>query len=101
MAEENRDDIFTLVDENDKEIKFRLLVRSTFEGKEYFALEPAEPSDEFEDGDLVILRLESMGDDDEDATLVTIDDDDEFERVADYFDDLLFDEVDYDGDEEK
>ena len=28
--------------------------------------------------------------------LVTIDDDDEFDRVADFFNDMLFDEVDYD-----
>ena len=32
-----------------------------------------------------------------DATLVTIDDDEEFDDVADYFDDLFSEEIDYDG----
>ena len=31
-------------------------------------------------------------------TLVTIDDDDEFDRVADEFEDKLFGEIDYDAD---
>ena len=31
------------------------------------------------------------------ATLVTIDDDEEFDDVADYFDDLFSEEIDYDG----
>ena len=31
--------------------------------------------------------------------LVTIDDDEEFDRVADIFEDELFGEIDYDGDE--
>ena len=30
--------------------------------------------------------------------LVTIDDDDEFDDVADYFDNLFSDEINYDGD---
>ena len=30
---------------------------------------------------------------------MTIDDDEEFDRVADLFEDNLFDEVDYDGEE--
>lgn len=95
MAEEFNPDVFTLVDEDGVETKFELLERAEFEGKEYFALIPAEKNPDFEDGDYVILRLESIDDSDE-ATLVTIDDDDEFDRVADFFDDLLFEEVDYD-----
>ena len=95
MAEEFNEEVFTLIDEEGVETKFELLERAEFEGKEYFALIPAEKNPDFEEGDYVILRLESVDDSDE-ATLVTIDDDDEFERVADFFDDLLFDEVDYD-----
>ena len=44
----------------------------------------------------VILRLEL--DETGEETLVTIDDDDEFDRVADYFEDELFNTVDYDED---
>ena len=33
--------------------------------------------------------------------LVTIDDDEEFDRIADFFEDELFGEIDYDGGENK
>jgi uncharacterized protein YrzB (UPF0473 family) len=33
--------------------------------------------------------------------LITIDDDDEFDDVADYFDDILTQEIDYDANDEK
>ena len=35
-------------------------------------------------------------DEDGEKILVTIDDDDEFDNIADYFDDMLSDEADYD-----
>ncbi len=95
MAEELNPNVFTLVDETGKEAQFELIERAEFEGKEYFALAPIGKHPDFEEGEYVILRLESVEGTDE-ATLVTIDDDDEFERVADFFDDLLFDEVEYD-----
>lgn len=95
MTEEFNPDVFTLIDEDGVEVQFELLERAEFEGKEYFALVPVEKNPDFEDGEYVILRLEEIEGSDE-ATLVTIDDDEEFERVADFFDDLLFDEVDYD-----
>ena len=48
-----------------------------------------------EDEEYVILRSEI--DENGEESLVTIDDDDEFDRVADIFDDELFSEVDYDA----
>ena len=45
----------------------------------------------------VILKREA--DENGDDMLVTIDDDEEFDRVADIFEDELFGEIDYDGDE--
>jgi uncharacterized protein YrzB (UPF0473 family) len=58
----------------------------------YFALIPYEEESEV----YMILKLVS-GEDGED-TLETIEDDDEFDKVADYFDNTLFDEeeIDYD-----
>ena len=82
MAEIFEGDIYTLTDETGKE--------SEFEGKTYLALIPVEEGmDEY-----VILRLEA--DEKGEEVLVTIDDDDEFDRVADYFEDELFDTIDYD-----
>ena len=42
----------------------------------------------------VILKVTEEGDE---PILESIDDDDEFERVEEYFNDLLFSEVDYDN----
>ena len=49
--------------------------------------------EEIYDGDIYTLTDETG-----EETLVTIDDDDEFDRVADYFEDELFNTVDYDED---
>lgn len=95
MAEEFVQDTFTLVDEKGREIEFVLVERAIFEGNEYFALTPTKKHPDFEEGEFTILRLEPI-EGTEDANLVSIEDDEEFDRVADFFEDLLFDEVDYD-----
>ncbi len=90
MAEIFDGDIYTLTDETGKESEFELIGSCEFEGKTYLALIPVEEGmDEY-----VILRLEA--DEKGEEILVTIDDDDEFDRIADYFEDELFDTVDYD-----
>ena len=83
--------IVTLTDsENGENKDFEVLADADVDGKRYFALVPAdEDSDEY-----VILQVTEDG---EDLILETIEDDDEFEKVEDYFNDLLFNEVDYDS----
>ena len=83
--------VFTLTDEETGEEKdFELLARAELDDKLYFALVPAnEESEEY-----VILRVEEDGDD---LILETIDSDEEFEKVEDYFNDLFFNEIDYDA----
>lgn len=87
------DEIFTLTDEEGNENEFELLGSTEMDGVTYLALEPV---DDNPDGEYVILKMEKDGDED---ILVTVDDDDEFERVADFFEDELFNEVDYDTEE--
>ena len=84
-------DIITLTDEETGEDKeFELLAQATIDEKVYYALVPAnEESEEY-----AILRVTEDGDD---LVLESIDDDGEFEKVEDYFNDLLFNEVDYDS----
>ncbi len=90
MADIFEGEVFTLTDETGKESEFELLGTCEFEGKTYLALIPVEEGmDEY-----VILRLEL--DEKGEEMLVTIDDDEEFDRIADYFEDELFDTVDYD-----
>ncbi len=83
--------IFTLTDEETGEEKdFELLANGEIDGNRYFALTPAdEESDEY-----VILRVIEDGDD---IVLESIEDDEEFEKAEDYFNDLFFNEIDYDA----
>ena len=83
--------VFTLTDEETGEqLDFTLLAEAEIDGKVYYALEPAS---EEESEEYVILRVTEDGDD---LVFETVDDDDEFEKVEDYFNDFLFNEIDYD-----
>ena len=84
--------VYTLTDdETGEEQDFELLAETEIDGKKYFALVPA---NEEEAEEYVILRVSEDGDD---LILESIDDDDEFSKVEDYFNDLFFNEVDYDA----
>ena len=94
MAEEFYDDAtYTLTDEDGNEEEFVLLGSAEIEGKIYLALAPAAQA-ENEDAEYVLLRQDK--DENGEDILVTIDDDDEFDTVADLFEDELFGEIDYD-----
>ena len=89
---EEMDNIITLTDEDTgEEVNFELIDQATVDGVLYFALVPAnDPECE----EYYILRVTEDG---EDVLLESIDDDDEFEKVEDFFNDRLFGEVDYDN----
>lgn len=88
---ELENNVFTLTDEETGEEKdFELIAKAEIDKKLYFALVPA---DEEECEEYVILSVSEDGDD---IILETIEDDDEFDKVEEYFNDLLFSEVDYD-----
>ncbi len=96
---ENEREFFTLVDEDGSEIEFEKIGEITLNDKVYFAMIPAEAAENAQnDGgfcEYVVLRLEK--DEDGEDTLVSVDDDDEFDNVADVFDDMFSEEIDYDG----
>ncbi len=90
-VEELGEIIYTLTDEETgEEIDFQLIARATIDDLLYFALVPANDP---ECDEYYILRVTEDG---EDVLLESIEDDDEFEKVEEYFNDLLFGEVDYD-----
>ncbi len=92
MADELMDDeIYTLTDEDGNENQFELIGQKEIDGATYLALVPI---DENDDEEYVILKVEQ--DENGEEVLATINDDDEFERVADIFDDELFGSVNYD-----
>jgi len=93
MAGKNDDfeyDVFTLTDEEGNESQFELLGNLELDGNKYVALIPFEG----EDDEYVILKIST--DDDGNEILLTIDEDEEFERVADAFEDSFMEEYDLD-----
>jgi uncharacterized protein YrzB (UPF0473 family) len=97
MADElyNDDDVYILTDEEGNENKFELQGSIEIDGITYVALIPI---DEAED-EFVILKQSIDADGEE--VFVTIDDDDEYDRIGDIFQDELFSNIDYDEDTEE
>ncbi len=89
--EEDEVEVYTLIDdESGEEKEYECIGKTELDGNTYYALIPyEEESDEY-----VILKL--VKDNNGDELLETIDDDDEFEKIASYFDNTLFEEIDYD-----
>ncbi len=94
-------DLYTLVDEEGKEQTFELLDALEDNGEKYYALVPYSPdADELleSDGELVILKAEMDG---EEEMMVSIDDDEEFDRIGNIFlkrIEEMFDEEDSESD---
>jgi uncharacterized protein YrzB (UPF0473 family) len=92
---ELQSEIYTLTDEEGNELQFEVIASAEVNGTMYYAMIPVDDQPEAEDVyEYVVLKAEK--DEDGEDILVTIDDDDEFDNIADYFDDMLSDEADYD-----
>ncbi len=89
-------DVYTLTDEETgEEHNFELLAEADIDGSHYVALAPLDGENEDGEGQYFILRVEGEGDN---LQFSTFDDEEEtFDKVAEFFDDLFFDEVDYDN----
>ena len=95
MPENNNEvEVYLLQDENGQEYEFEVIAKCEKNGTTYFAMIPAEESEM--DGEFCEYTILKAVVENGEEILVSIDDDDEFERVADYFEDELFDTVDYD-----
>ena len=92
------DEYYTLTDEDGNELKFELIGKAELKGTQYFAFIPA---DEEQDGEFCEYTILKSVIEDGEEILVSIDDDDEFDDAADYFDDLFSEEIDYDAKPEK
>ena len=86
-------EVYTLTDEDGNESEFELIGECEIDGKTYCALTELDDEGNQVSDEYVILRLE---DEDGEDILVSIDDDEEFDRVADFFDDQFAD-IDYDN----
>ncbi|MCH5183316.1 MAG: DUF1292 domain-containing protein [Oscillospiraceae bacterium] len=92
---EEEDDLFTLTDEEGNESQFALVGDLELDGQEYLALIPADTEGDGEEDEYVILKVTT--DENGEEILVTIDDDEEFDRVADAFEDRFLNEYDLDA----
>ncbi len=94
---QNEREFYTLVDEEGTEIEFEKIGEAELGGNVYYAMIPVseEEKEEAEFCEYVVLKKEK--DENGEDTLVTVDDDEEFDNVADLFDDMFSEEIDYDG----
>ena len=86
-------DVYTLTDEEGNESQFELIGECTMDGETYYALTELDEDGNQISEEYVILKV---ADEDGEEVLVSIDDDEEFDRIADYFDDEFAD-IDYDN----
>jgi len=83
-------DVVTLTDEDGNDTEFEVVGTLEQDGKVYYALAPLEN----EDGEFFVFVLTK--DENGEDILSTVDDDEEFDRIADIFEDEFFSEADYD-----
>ena len=81
---------FLLTDESGKESKFELIGETEMDGSIYYAMVPVEDK-----GDEYVILKVVTNENGEDM-LESVDDDDEFDKIADIFDDMFMDN-DYDN----
>lgn len=89
-------DYFTLTDEEGNEIEFEMIGECEKDGERYFAMIPVEDESNT-DSDICEYIILKLAEEDGEEVLVTVDDDDELDDIADYFDDLFSREIDYDN----
>lgn len=90
------DNIVQLEDENGKELNFQHLMTLEYNGKSYVVLAPAEPMDDIDEDEAVVLRIET--DDEGNDVYATIEDEEELENAFNRY--LEIAENDEDTDEE-
>lgn len=91
MSNEYTPDLYTLVDEDGKEQTFEVLAETEYEGEVYYAMTPyyENPEEVVEDDGLLVI-LKSTYENDEEI-LVSVDDDETFDKVGEIFMSILED----------
>jgi UPF0473 protein helmi_02360 len=77
-------ELFELVDEEGNKKNFELIDAAELDGEQYFAMVPAIEDDDFLNADCDLVILKSIEDNGEEI-LASIDDDDEFDKVSEFF----------------
>lgn len=91
---EEVDNTIILNDENGNEVRFEFLDLIEYNNEEYVVLLPAE-TEEDEDGEVVILRLEDTDEEAQEESYVSVDDEETLMAVFDIFKEKFKDEFDF------
>ena len=97
---EENENIVTLIDENDEERDFEIIVTLEMEGKEYTVLLPLDGKPE-EEEEAYVFRIEAQGEgeDEDDFVLVAIEDDEEHQKVVEAYESLVQEQDDNEDEE--
>lgn len=77
------DNIIELFDEDDNPIQFEHIMTVQYEGEDYVLLAPVEPTEDMEEDEVLVLRIEN--DENGEEIYVSIDDDDLVQRVFEQY----------------
>lgn len=94
MSEEEIDDIVVLIGEDGEEVEFEHLDTIELDGKEYVILLPMDEQENEEVDEVVILKVD-QNEEGEDS-FVTVDDEDELNKVFEVFKTRMEEEYDFD-----
>ncbi len=81
-------DTISMTLDDGTELECEVIAKFEVEGKKYIALFPDKVVDGFEEGDVFFYQYKEL-DTEDDLELIMIEDEDEFEKVADAFDEIL------------
>lgn len=94
-------ELFELIDEDGNKKNFELIDAAELDGEQYFAMVPAIEDDDYLNADCELVILKAVEDNGEEI-FASIDDDEEFEKVSEFFmqriEEALDDEADFDED---
>ena len=92
--------IVTLKDELGNDVNFEFLDLIEYEGENYVILLPAEPVDEEESDEVVILKEDTESEDSEEESYVSVDDEETLNKVFEIFKEKFKDEFNFVDDEQ-
>jgi uncharacterized protein YrzB (UPF0473 family) len=97
VEEEYDMDVYTLVDEDGVETDFEFLGSIELDGNTYVAFSPLDQEEDSDEEEYVVFKVSS--DEEGNEVYDNIEDDEEFDRVSDAFEDAFWNELDLDSED--
>ena len=81
------DNIIELFDENDNPVRFEHIMTLQFEGEDYVLLAPVDPTEDMEEDEVLVLRIDN--DDNGEEIYVSVDDDELVQKVFEKYQEIV------------